>query len=201
LLLFSVPTHAELDETLVRVDVAHDIAKLFSNSKELELYDSEKGPILVADIYDFNNLSEFTPLLDRLETAGVKNNKKLLSAVQDIVRISKDKGSSLGDVPVPELSKYLCKEPLSGFSMYQGYKTLGDWTCKADDPLPSDHFVSFLGIYMNSTQAVLFQPLIGDRVDVWLAPFKSAPSDAITFTFLYQDDRWQICKVCSSSRL
>lgn len=201
LALLIFPARLQANEDLVKLDVARDIIKMASGDEGLELFDTPQGPILVADICDMKEISALTPLVERLANAGVENSKELLDAFQDIVRIADRKMTDDGNIPAAEFSGFLSRHLKSGSSMYQGYRVLGEWQCHANKPFAPGDTVPFWGIFMNSTQAALFQPLSHDRVQVWLAPFKSAPSDALTFSFSYQDNKWRIGGVCSSMRL
>lgn len=201
LTLLIFPARLQANEDLIKLDVARDIIKMASGDEDLELFDTPQGSILVANICDMKEISALTPLVERLDNAGVENSRELLNAFQEIVRIAEKKMTDDGNIPVTEFAGFLSRNPKSGSSMYQGYRLLGEWQCHAGKPFEPGDTVPFWGIFMNSTQAALFQPLSRDRVQVWLAPFKSAPSDALTFSFSYQDNKWRVGGICSSMRL
>lgn len=96
-----------------------------------------------------------------------------------------------GELNVATLGEAAANPFRTGHMRYTGKPDLGGWEpgLQYTDPRATAN-VSYVGLLLAQPGVSLWDVETSDRVRVWYAPFRTAPSYAVVFFFEFRDGRW-----------
>ncbi len=174
-----------------KIAPAMDMARMLTNSKA-KYIGNIKGDLLIKRPHCITDDKEFyNTISNALSKKGVIKTKELVGSFFSLICQAEQNSA---------LSKVTTKHDFfTSHEFYSGMKKLGDWSCKVGKDKSQE--ISFMNIFSTKNQATRWQTS-GDRsVNIWLANFDTAPSDANTFNMSYHNNEWQLNHICYSSRL
>ena len=176
-------------------EIKKDILNMVTKNHKSSIEQTKKGLYLKANHCKLSedNITQLEALLLKKQ---VQNPKKLIEKFSKIV--CSKRGMK---VAILKDSNDYIKPLRTGNAMYSGTKKLGEWSCSNKTIAKPIENISMFGIFMSKTQVSLWQVENKDKLRVWLAPFKVAPSDAVTLDVKYKDNNWKISGLCYSMRL
>ncbi|WP_448565366.1 hypothetical protein [Thalassotalea ganghwensis] len=182
----------EVKSTTNNAKVAQDIGVLLTE-KQLKHFSLLNEDLLAKGSFCHNEQkAELYPTIKNyLNTKKVIASEQLVDSFFNVICQAKQNSYS-SKVNLPYAIK-------SHRGFYSGTKKLGDWSCESSDELVKK--ISFASTFATVAQASRWHKVSANHVDIWLASFEVAPSDAEKFSLRYKNNQWKLESVCYSMRL
>ncbi|MBU2894355.1 hypothetical protein KO495_13655 [Colwellia sp. D2M02] len=169
---------------------AQDIAAIVTNTNGSG-FSNVDGDLLINSPHCKNTPVFYSTISKKLVEQGIPNSESLVNDFFELI-CQATQNSALSEVisPAPFLTNY---------AFYSGAKKLGSWPCESGEKTTQK--IVFQGIFITKNQVTRWQNTNKNEVNIWLANFYTAPSDAMKFTMQHVNDKWQLHSVCHSIRI
>lgn len=189
----TAPVHAQQERKPFN---AQDAARMLRGKGQQGVEHTARGPLLKGT-HCGRMQSRVMALLKG--QVGVVAEDELL-ALFDRILCARTVGA--GEVAVASFGEAAADPFVSGATTYSGELEIGEWEPELQyrDPRTAAS-VSYMGLMLSMPGVSLWEVTTRDRVRVWYAPFRAAPSDALTFFFEYRAGRWVWVGASSATRI
>lgn len=172
---------------------AEDAAQMLRGSGQRGIERSAKGPLLKGT--HCGRMRVTTLLRGQV---GVVAEEELLGLFDRILCARIGEG---GEVAVADFGEAAADPFASGMTTYSGRLQIGEWEPELQyrDPRAAAS-VPYVGLMLSMPGVSLWEVTTQDRARVWYAPFRDAPSNALTFFFEYRGGRWVWTGASSTTR-
>lgn len=193
LLAGPAPVHAQQGR---KQFIAEDAARLLRGTGQRGIERTANGPLLKG-MHCGRVSTRVTALLKG--QVGVVAEDELLGLFD---RILCAQTGGAGEVAIATFGEAAANPFASGTATYSGDLEIGEWEPELEYKDPrAEASVSYMGLMLSMPGVSLWEVTTQDRIRVWYAPFRVAPSDALTFFFEYRGGRWVWTGASSATRI